>query len=150
LFAGVSLEGTVVGTRNDANAGYYGRRVTPGRDSLRKGPPSTWGHAAGPGAHESDFRKTLREPDMGGQVTRGLPIHTHPHARVSQMKPLNRSKNYVDGRSHPTKIPSSVVPSAGRYYRFPLMPHAYALYISSRRRALWSGIRTQSRRLLSS
>lgn len=29
LFAGVSLQGTVVGTRNDANAEYYGRRVTP-------------------------------------------------------------------------------------------------------------------------
>ena len=29
LFAGVSLEGTVIGTRNDANAEYYGRRVSP-------------------------------------------------------------------------------------------------------------------------
>jgi lipid-binding SYLF domain-containing protein len=29
LFAGVSLEGTVVGTRNDANAEYYGRPITP-------------------------------------------------------------------------------------------------------------------------
>jgi lipid-binding SYLF domain-containing protein len=29
LFAGVSLEGTVIGTRNDANAAYYGRQVTP-------------------------------------------------------------------------------------------------------------------------
>ena len=29
LFAGVSLEGTVIGTRNDANAEYYGRRATP-------------------------------------------------------------------------------------------------------------------------
>ena len=29
LFAGVSLEGTVIGTRDDANAEYYGRRVTP-------------------------------------------------------------------------------------------------------------------------
>jgi len=29
LFAGVSLEGTVIGTRNDANAEYYGRPVTP-------------------------------------------------------------------------------------------------------------------------
>jgi SH3 domain-containing YSC84-like protein 1 len=28
LFAGVSLEGTGVGTRDDVNAGYYGRRVT--------------------------------------------------------------------------------------------------------------------------
>jgi lipid-binding SYLF domain-containing protein len=28
LFAGISLEGTVIGTRNDANAAYYGRRVT--------------------------------------------------------------------------------------------------------------------------
>jgi lipid-binding SYLF domain-containing protein len=29
LFAGISLEGTVVGTRNDANAEYYGRPITP-------------------------------------------------------------------------------------------------------------------------
>lgn len=29
LFAGVSLEGTVIGTRNDTNAEYYNRRVTP-------------------------------------------------------------------------------------------------------------------------
>src|SRR5207244_5375205 len=29
LFAGISLEGTVIGTRNDANAEYYGRRMTP-------------------------------------------------------------------------------------------------------------------------
>jgi lipid-binding SYLF domain-containing protein len=29
LFAGVSLEGTVIGTRNDANAEYYGRPATP-------------------------------------------------------------------------------------------------------------------------
>lgn len=29
LFAGVSLEGTVIGARNDANIGYYGRDVTP-------------------------------------------------------------------------------------------------------------------------
>jgi lipid-binding SYLF domain-containing protein len=29
LFAGVSLEGTVIGTRNDANAEYYGHSVTP-------------------------------------------------------------------------------------------------------------------------
>jgi len=28
LFAGVSLEGTVIGTRNDANAAYYGRAVS--------------------------------------------------------------------------------------------------------------------------
>jgi lipid-binding SYLF domain-containing protein len=28
LFAGVSLEGTIVGTRNDANAEYYGERVS--------------------------------------------------------------------------------------------------------------------------
>ena len=27
LFAGISLEGTVIGTRNDANAAYYGRPV---------------------------------------------------------------------------------------------------------------------------
>jgi len=30
LFAGVALEGTVIGVRNDANAAYYGRPVTPG------------------------------------------------------------------------------------------------------------------------
>ncbi len=29
LFAGASLEGTVIMARNDANAGYYGRSVTP-------------------------------------------------------------------------------------------------------------------------
>jgi len=29
LFAGVSLEGTVIGTRNDANAKYYGKPVNP-------------------------------------------------------------------------------------------------------------------------
>jgi SH3 domain-containing YSC84-like protein 1 len=29
LFAGVSLEGTVIATRNDANQDYYGREVTP-------------------------------------------------------------------------------------------------------------------------
>ena len=29
LFAGISLEGTVIGTRNNANAAYYGRPVTP-------------------------------------------------------------------------------------------------------------------------
>jgi lipid-binding SYLF domain-containing protein len=31
LFGGVSLEGTVVATRNDANAKYYGRAVAPGQ-----------------------------------------------------------------------------------------------------------------------
>jgi len=48
LFAGISLEGTVIGTRNDANAAYYGRavsaedilsgKVTPpaGAEKLRK------------------------------------------------------------------------------------------------------------------
>jgi lipid-binding SYLF domain-containing protein len=30
LFGGVSLEGTVIGTRDDANARYYGRAVTAG------------------------------------------------------------------------------------------------------------------------
>jgi SH3 domain-containing YSC84-like protein 1 len=30
LFAGVSLEGTVIGTRDDVNAAYYGRPVTAG------------------------------------------------------------------------------------------------------------------------
>jgi lipid-binding SYLF domain-containing protein len=29
LFAGISLEGTVIAARDDANAEYYGRRVTP-------------------------------------------------------------------------------------------------------------------------
>ena len=29
LFAGISLEGTVIGSRDDANAEYYGRSVTP-------------------------------------------------------------------------------------------------------------------------
>jgi lipid-binding SYLF domain-containing protein len=29
LFAGISLEGTIVATRNDANTAYYGRAVTP-------------------------------------------------------------------------------------------------------------------------
>jgi SH3 domain-containing YSC84-like protein 1 len=29
LFAGISLEGTVIGARNDANAEYYGRAVSP-------------------------------------------------------------------------------------------------------------------------
>lgn len=31
LFAGIALEGTVIGVRNDANAAYYGRPVTPGK-----------------------------------------------------------------------------------------------------------------------
>ncbi|MCE5243675.1 MAG: YSC84-related protein [Syntrophobacteraceae bacterium] len=42
LFAGVSLEGTVVGTRNDTNASYYGRPINP-LDILTghvKAPPS--------------------------------------------------------------------------------------------------------------
>ena len=39
LFAGVSLEGTVIGTRNDANAEYYGRKVTPEEILSGKGPP---------------------------------------------------------------------------------------------------------------
>jgi len=30
LFAGISLEGTVIGTRNDVNAAYYGRSVSAG------------------------------------------------------------------------------------------------------------------------
>src|SRR5215510_10540176 len=29
LFAGISLQGAVIGARNDTNAEYYGRRVTP-------------------------------------------------------------------------------------------------------------------------
>jgi SH3 domain-containing YSC84-like protein 1 len=39
LFAGVSLEGTVIGTRNDTNAAYYGRRVTPEEILSGKVPP---------------------------------------------------------------------------------------------------------------
>jgi SH3 domain-containing YSC84-like protein 1 len=39
LFAGVSLEGTVIGTRNDGNAEYYGRRVTPEEILSGKVPP---------------------------------------------------------------------------------------------------------------
>src|SRR5262244_1567615 len=39
LFAGVSLEGTVIGTRNDANAEYYGRRVSPEEILSGKVPP---------------------------------------------------------------------------------------------------------------
>jgi lipid-binding SYLF domain-containing protein len=39
LFAGVSLEGTIIGTRNDANAEYYGRRVTPEEILSGKVPP---------------------------------------------------------------------------------------------------------------
>jgi lipid-binding SYLF domain-containing protein len=38
-FAGVSLEGTVIVTRNDANAEYYGRRVTPEEILSGKVPP---------------------------------------------------------------------------------------------------------------
>jgi len=39
LFAGISLEGTVIGTRNDANAEYYGRSVTPEEILSGKVPP---------------------------------------------------------------------------------------------------------------
>jgi lipid-binding SYLF domain-containing protein len=39
VFAGVSLEGTVIGTRNDANAEYYGQRVTPEEILSGKVPP---------------------------------------------------------------------------------------------------------------
>jgi lipid-binding SYLF domain-containing protein len=39
LFAGVSLEGTVIGTRNDANTEYYGRSVTPEEILSEKVPP---------------------------------------------------------------------------------------------------------------
>jgi lipid-binding SYLF domain-containing protein len=39
LFAGVSLEGTVIGTRNDANAEYYGRHVPPQEILSGKVPP---------------------------------------------------------------------------------------------------------------
>ena len=70
LFAGVSLGGTVVGTRNDANAEYYGRRVTP-------------------------------EEILSG---------------------------YENPKFYSTK--------RGAAASFSLMPYAYALYISSRRRVL--------------
>jgi lipid-binding SYLF domain-containing protein len=39
LYAGVSLQGTVIGTRNDANAEYYGRPVTPKEILSGKVPP---------------------------------------------------------------------------------------------------------------
>ena len=39
LYAGVSLQGTVIGTRNDANAEYYGRPVTPEEILSGKVPP---------------------------------------------------------------------------------------------------------------
>jgi lipid-binding SYLF domain-containing protein len=39
LFAGISLEGTVIGTRNDANAAYYGRPVSAGEILSGKVPP---------------------------------------------------------------------------------------------------------------
>jgi SH3 domain-containing YSC84-like protein 1 len=39
LFAGISLQGTVVGTRNDTNTAYYGRRVTPEEILSGKVPP---------------------------------------------------------------------------------------------------------------
>src|SRR5215468_8134392 len=39
LFAGVSLQGTVIGVRNDANVEYYGRRVTPEEILSGKVPP---------------------------------------------------------------------------------------------------------------
>ena len=39
LFAGISLQGAVIGTRNDANAEYYGRRVTPEEILSGKVPP---------------------------------------------------------------------------------------------------------------
>src|SRR5882762_10014075 len=38
-FAGISLEGTVIGTRNDANAEYYGRPMTPEEILSGKVPP---------------------------------------------------------------------------------------------------------------
>src|SRR5437764_2513579 len=43
LFAGVSLEGTVVGTRNDANAEFYGRRVATGESRSGKVQPPSGG-----------------------------------------------------------------------------------------------------------
>ena len=39
LFAGISLEGTVIGTRNDTNTEYYGRQVTPEEILSGKVPP---------------------------------------------------------------------------------------------------------------
>ena len=49
LFAGVSLEGTVIATRNDANAQYYGRSVTPGADPVREGQGAGGGKDASKG-----------------------------------------------------------------------------------------------------
>jgi SH3 domain-containing YSC84-like protein 1 len=39
VFAGISLEGTIIGARNDTNAEYYGRRVTPEEILSGKIPP---------------------------------------------------------------------------------------------------------------
>jgi len=39
VFAGISLEGTVIGTRNDANTEYYGRPMTPEEILSGKVPP---------------------------------------------------------------------------------------------------------------
>jgi lipid-binding SYLF domain-containing protein len=39
LFAGISLDGAVIGARNDANAEYYGRAVTPTEILSGKIPP---------------------------------------------------------------------------------------------------------------
>jgi lipid-binding SYLF domain-containing protein len=39
VFAGISLEGTIIGTRNDANTEYYGRPMTPEEILSGKVPP---------------------------------------------------------------------------------------------------------------
>src|ERR687888_2006450 len=39
LFAGISLQGAVIGSRNDTNAEYYGRRVTPEEILAGRVPP---------------------------------------------------------------------------------------------------------------
>ena len=87
---------------------------------------------------------------MGGQVTQGLPYPfsstypCQPDEATQQVQELRRRTitSYENPKFYSTK--RRAVPS------FSLMPYAYALYISSRRKVLWSGIRTQSRRLLSS
>jgi lipid-binding SYLF domain-containing protein len=53
LFAGVSLEGTVIATRNDANKEYYGREVTP--DEILSG-------KAKPPAGAAKLQTALRHP----------------------------------------------------------------------------------------
>ena len=53
LFAGVSLEGTVIAARDDTNAEYYGRSVTPGQ--ILSGKVKV---PAGPGSFKRRWRGT--------------------------------------------------------------------------------------------